>query len=73
MKLKEKSNTPKNKYTGPTKLPTCNCHTALLDEETVNQQHKAGLENTPKPLPIYIYIYITDVKISHHSFSYYNK
>jgi hypothetical protein len=44
--------------------PTSNCYTVLLEEESVDQQHKAGPENMPKPLPIYK----TDVnKISHHS------
>jgi hypothetical protein len=33
---------------------TSNCCTALLEEESENQQQKAGPENTPKPLPIYI-------------------
>jgi hypothetical protein len=35
-----------------------NRYTALLEEESADQQHKASPENTPKPPPIYI----TDVK-----------
>jgi hypothetical protein len=35
-----------------------NHYTALLEEKSKNQQHKAGPENTPKPPPVYI----TDVK-----------
>jgi hypothetical protein len=37
---------------------TSNRYTALLEEESEDQQQKAGLENTPKPPPIYI----TDVQ-----------
>jgi hypothetical protein len=33
---------------------TSNCYTALLEEESKDQQQKAGPENTPKPPPIYI-------------------
>jgi hypothetical protein len=33
---------------------TSNRYTALLREESEDQQHKTDSENTPKPLPIYI-------------------
>jgi hypothetical protein len=58
MKLKEKPNTPKTANTGSTKLPLPNHYTALLEEESEDQQHKAGPENKPKSPPIYT----TDVK-----------
>jgi hypothetical protein len=32
---------------------TCNRYTALLEEESEDQQQKAGPENTPQPSPIY--------------------
>jgi hypothetical protein len=44
---------------------TTNHYTALLEEETEDQQHKAGSENTLKPPPVYI----ADVKTCHHSYS----
>jgi hypothetical protein len=37
---------------------TSNHYTPLVEEESEDQQQKAGPENTPKPPPIYI----TDVK-----------
>jgi hypothetical protein len=33
---------------------TSSCYTALLEEESEDQQHKASPENIPKPPPIYI-------------------
>jgi hypothetical protein len=36
------------------KTSTSNHYTALLEEESEDQQQKAGPENKPKPLPIYI-------------------
>jgi hypothetical protein len=33
---------------------TSNRYTALLEEESEYQQHKAGPDNTPKPPPLYI-------------------
>jgi hypothetical protein len=37
---------------------TSNRYTALLEEESEDQQHRAGPENTQKPPPIYV----TDIK-----------
>jgi hypothetical protein len=39
---------------------TSNCYTALLEEESEDQQRKTGPENMPKPPPIYV----TDINIS---------
>jgi hypothetical protein len=46
-------------------ISTSNRYTSLLEEESENQQHKAGPENTQKPPPICI----TEVKIPRHSYS----
>jgi hypothetical protein len=49
-KVEEKPSMPKKANTGSTKLPL----PLLLEEESEDQQQKAGPENTPKPPPIYI-------------------
>jgi hypothetical protein len=38
----------------PNQTSTSNRYTALLEEESEDQQQKADPENTPKPPPIYI-------------------
>jgi hypothetical protein len=62
--LKEKPNTLKSEH-WLNQASTSNRYTALLDEESEDQQQKASLENTPKPPPIYK----LTLKIFHHSYS----
>jgi hypothetical protein len=54
MKLKQKPNTTKESVHWLNQTSTSSNYTALLEEESEDQQHKPGPENTPKPLPIYI-------------------
>jgi hypothetical protein len=64
MKLREAKHT-KESESWLNQISTSSHYTALLEEESEDQQHKAGPEKKPKPPPTYI----TDLKISHHSYS----
>jgi hypothetical protein len=66
MKLKERPNTPKKANTGSIKFPLPNHYTALLQEESEDQQHKASSENMPKPPPIHI-TYVKNISPLIHS------